>query len=71
MNVLNAQVICPTIFVGVSWYLTGQPLVLFRFGMLWLACVMVAVLAQTIGNTAGAALSVEVSHDVIRWYLPV
>ncbi|XP_054262940.1 ATP-binding cassette sub-family G member 1-like isoform X1 [Macrosteles quadrilineatus] len=59
------QIICPTIFVSVGWYLTGQPLVLYRFGMLWLVSVLIAMLAQTMGNMAGAALSVQTAVFIV------
>uniref|UniRef100_A0A1B6F7Y9 ABC transporter domain-containing protein n=1 Tax=Cuerna arida TaxID=1464854 RepID=A0A1B6F7Y9_9HEMI len=62
---LPLQIICPTIFVAVGWYMTGQPLVLYRFGMLWLVSVLVAILAQTIGNACGAALTVETALFIV------
>ncbi|XP_046666359.1 ATP-binding cassette sub-family G member 4-like [Homalodisca vitripennis] len=62
---LPLQILCPTIFVAVGWYMTGQPLVLYRFGMLWLVSVLVAVLAQTIGNACGAALTVETALFIV------
>ncbi|XP_046388181.1 ATP-binding cassette sub-family G member 4-like [Ischnura elegans] len=53
------QVITPTVFLLVSYYLTGQPTECFRVAMMWTICVSYTILAQGIGLVFGAAFPVD------------
>ncbi|XP_058453461.1 ATP-binding cassette sub-family G member 4-like [Malaya genurostris] len=58
---LPLQFICPTLFVVISYFLTGQPLEPLRFGMFWTMCLLLGILAQTVGLLSGAAFDVQMA----------
>ncbi|XP_077285387.1 ATP-binding cassette sub-family G member 1-like [Arctopsyche grandis] len=53
------QVLCPTIFVVTTYYMTNQPRDDFRISMVWGICIIFTVIAQTIGLIMGVAFSVQ------------
>ncbi|XP_065078451.1 ATP-binding cassette sub-family G member 4-like isoform X2 [Ochlerotatus camptorhynchus] len=55
------QLICPTLFVSIGYYLTGQPLEPMRFGMFWAMCLLLGIFAQTVGLLSGAAFDIQMA----------
>ncbi|XP_052739394.1 ATP-binding cassette sub-family G member 4 isoform X2 [Bicyclus anynana] len=62
---LPIQLLCATVFVFPAWYLTSQPLELYRIGLAWLICALITILAQTFGLVIGAACGVKLGLFVI------
>lgn len=62
---LPLQIVCPTIFLVIGYNLTGQPMEINRFFMMWLVCFLVAILGQTLGSALGAILDVQLSVFVV------
>ncbi|XP_053692626.1 ATP-binding cassette sub-family G member 4-like [Sabethes cyaneus] len=58
---LPLQFICPTLFVLIAYFLTGQPMEPFRFGMFWIMCLLLGAFAQTVGLLSGAAFDVQMA----------
>lgn len=56
---LPLMVLCPTLFVSLAYYLTGQIHEWDRFFMLWLVSVCLTIIAQSIGCAFGVAFSVQ------------
>ncbi|XP_063709394.1 ABC transporter G family member 2-like [Culicoides brevitarsis] len=56
---LPLQLICPTLFVTISYFMTGQPFECDRFLMLLFICVLMATMSHSLGLVAGAAFSVK------------
>lgn len=54
------QLLCATVFIFPAWYLTSQPLEMYRMGLAWVICVLTTILAQTFGLVFGAACGVKV-----------
>ncbi|XP_014205278.1 ATP-binding cassette sub-family G member 1-like [Copidosoma floridanum] len=54
---LPLQIVCPTGFLLVAYYLTGQPLEAARFFQVWMICILTTILAQSFGIATGAAFS--------------
>ncbi|CAB0029612.1 unnamed protein product [Trichogramma brassicae] len=52
---LPLQIICPSGFLAIAYYMTGQPMEVFRFFQVWLICTLFTVLAQSFGILTGAA----------------
>ncbi|XP_001602459.1 ATP-binding cassette sub-family G member 1 [Nasonia vitripennis] len=52
---LPLQIICPTVFLAIGYYITGQPLEISRFFQAWLICTLFTMLAQSFGIVTGAA----------------
>lgn len=48
-------------YVGIVYYMTSQPLEMFRFGMFLSACLLISFVAQSVGLVVGAAMNVQVS----------
>lgn len=57
---LPLQMVCPSSFILIAYYFTGQPEEGFRLMMLWGICILTAIVAQLIGLVAGAAFSLQV-----------
>ncbi|CAH2076722.1 unnamed protein product, partial [Iphiclides podalirius] len=57
---LPVQLLCATVFIFPAWYLTSQPLELYRMSLAWLICALTTILAQTFGLVFGAACGVKV-----------
>ncbi|KAH8413444.1 hypothetical protein KR009_011336 [Drosophila setifemur] len=51
---LPLQLACPTMFISIGYYMTGQPADWHRFVMCWGICVMTAFIAHFIGVIAGS-----------------
>ncbi|XP_043286081.1 ATP-binding cassette sub-family G member 4-like [Venturia canescens] len=49
------QIVCPTCFLVIAYFMTGQPLECERFVRVWLICVLITVVAQSLGIVTGAA----------------
>lgn len=62
---LPLQIICPTLFVIIGYYLTSQPPEYARFFMLLLVCILVSTLAQTMGNVCGAAVDIQLAVFIV------
>ncbi|XP_055641523.1 ATP-binding cassette sub-family G member 4-like [Toxorhynchites rutilus septentrionalis] len=58
---LPLQVLCPTLFTVISYFLTGQPMELFRFGMFWAVCLLLGMFAQTVGLLSGATFDIQMA----------
>ncbi|EDW04162.1 ATP-binding cassette sub-family G member 4 [Drosophila grimshawi] len=56
---LPIQIICSALFIVPTYLMTHQPLEPWRFGMFFLIVFMTALVAQSIGLTVGAALSMH------------
>ncbi|XP_063235130.1 ATP-binding cassette sub-family G member 1-like isoform X2 [Bacillus rossius redtenbacheri] len=48
------QVVCPTLFLLCSYFLSAQPNQVVRFALMWLVCVLMTVMAHTMGLVIGA-----------------
>ncbi|XP_037042712.1 ATP-binding cassette sub-family G member 4-like [Bradysia coprophila] len=53
------QVGCILIYIIITYLMTSQPLEWFRFGLFFVICLMVALVAQSIGLAVGALFSVK------------
>ncbi|XP_055683570.1 ATP-binding cassette subfamily G member 4 [Lutzomyia longipalpis] len=62
---LPLQIICPSVFILIGYFLSGQPKEEDRFAMMWLICLLTAISAQAMGLLAGAAFSVQVGIFLI------
>ncbi|KAI5741472.1 hypothetical protein M8J76_016392 [Diaphorina citri] len=55
------QIICPTLFMSIAYWMSGQPREWDRFFMLWLANILLAFLGQSFGNAMGAGFESQVA----------
>ncbi|XP_068632460.1 ATP-binding cassette sub-family G member 1-like isoform X2 [Battus philenor] len=62
---LPVQLLCATVFVLPAWYLTSQPLELYRMSLAWVICALTTILAQNFGLVIGAACGVKLGMFVI------
>lgn len=62
ISCLPLQLICPTIFIFIAYFMTGQPHEVNRFLLLWLVLILIAVMADSLGQLVGAACSIQVSQ---------
>ncbi|XP_039284131.1 ATP-binding cassette sub-family G member 4 [Nilaparvata lugens] len=62
---LPLQIICPTLFLVIGYSMTGQPMELQRFSMIWFVMVLLSILGQSFGNAAGALLNVELGIFIV------
>ncbi|XP_003246360.1 ATP-binding cassette sub-family G member 4 isoform X2 [Acyrthosiphon pisum] len=53
------QAIFCVMYVGIVYYMTSQPLEMFRFGMFLSACLLISFVAQSVGLVVGAAMNVQ------------
>ncbi|EDV32171.1 uncharacterized protein Dana_GF15690, isoform B [Drosophila ananassae] len=51
---LPLQLACPTLFISIGYFMSGQPAEWQRFAMCWGICVMTAFIAHFIGVIAGS-----------------
>lgn len=63
------QVGCILIYIIITYTMTSQPLEWFRFGYFFVICLMVALVAQSIGLVVGALFSVKVSGWILWIHL--
>ncbi|XP_015178266.1 PREDICTED: ATP-binding cassette sub-family G member 1-like isoform X2 [Polistes dominula] len=52
---IPVQLLCPTFFFSIAYYLTGQPMEWNCFMKTWLICILHTILAQSVGIAVGAA----------------
>lgn len=57
---LPLQLICPTLFILIAYFMTGQPCEMHRICMLLTICILMAIMSHSLGLVAGAAFSVKV-----------
>lgn len=62
-NLINLQVICSIGFTLVVYYMTAQPPDAIRYILFLTICVMVAMVAQSIGLLIGVSMSIQVHHS--------
>ncbi|XP_075224960.1 ATP-binding cassette sub-family G member 1-like [Lycorma delicatula] len=55
------HILCPTIFLMISYYLTGQPLEWNRFFKIWLIGISLSIIAQTFGCIMGTAFGTQLA----------
>lgn len=60
LSSLPLQLICPTIFISIAYFMTGQPHDVQRFFLLWTILLLTAVMADSLGLFVGAACSIQV-----------
>ncbi|KAH8419500.1 hypothetical protein KR222_011626 [Zaprionus bogoriensis] len=58
---LPLQIVCPTIFISISYFMSGQPPELYRFGMCWAISVMSAFIGHFIGVVGGSLFSIQLA----------
>jgi len=56
---LPFQIFFPFLYVCISYYMTGQPYDLFRFGIVCLMAILISLVAQSLGLMIGAACSIQ------------
>ncbi|KZC04864.1 ATP-binding cassette sub-family G member 4 [Dufourea novaeangliae] len=52
---LPMQLLCPSVFISIAYYMTGQPMECDRFLRTWLICILTAILGQSSGMLVGVA----------------
>lgn len=62
---LPLQLICPTIFICIAYFMTGQPHEWQRFLLLWLILILIAVMADSLGMLVGAAFDMQLGTFVV------
>jgi len=62
---LPLQFTCPTLFVAISFFLTGQPPEFNRFIMVWSICVLTAFIGHFIGVICGTLFELPVAMFVV------
>lgn len=62
---LPLQLLCPTIFMSIAYFMTGQPHEVERFVLLWIILILIAVMADSLGLLVGAACSIQVRSFVL------
>ncbi|XP_050077339.1 ATP-binding cassette sub-family G member 4-like [Anopheles maculipalpis] len=58
---LPLQILCPSLFLAIAYYLTGQPLEWERFEKLCLVLLLLGIFAQTVGLLSGAAFDMQMA----------
>ncbi|XP_011499596.1 PREDICTED: ATP-binding cassette sub-family G member 4-like [Ceratosolen solmsi marchali] len=62
---LPIQIACPTGFLAIAYYMTGQPLELMRFAQVWLICTLFTIMAQSFGIVTGAAFNTHIGMFLV------
>lgn len=65
MSDLPLQILCPTIFIVITYYMTGQPVEYDRFLRTWLICVLTTILGQSSGMLIGVAFNTHLGVFLI------
>lgn len=60
------QIVYSIAYVMIVYFITSQPLELERFLMYLNICVLTSLVSQAIGLLIGAAMSVEVTSEMIK-----
>ncbi|CAD7079385.1 unnamed protein product [Hermetia illucens] len=55
------QFLCPTLFVAIAYYLTGQPNEVSRFLMFWAICLLMGAVGQGVGLFCGCSFGMNLS----------
>ncbi|KQS70034.1 uncharacterized protein Dere_GG24450, isoform B [Drosophila erecta] len=58
---LPLQLTCPTMFISIGYFMTGQPPESQRFAMCWAMCVMTAFIGHFIGVIAGSLFPMQLA----------
>ncbi|KAH8267514.1 hypothetical protein KR018_011527 [Drosophila ironensis] len=58
---LPLQLVCPTMFIGIGYFMSGQPPETSRFLMCWGVCVMTAFIGHFIGVIAGSLFPIPLA----------
>lgn len=58
---LPLQIICPTIFISISYFMSGQPAEFHRFAMCWSISVLSAFIGHFIGVVGGTLFSIQMA----------
>ncbi|KYQ53870.1 ATP-binding cassette sub-family G member 4 [Trachymyrmex zeteki] len=62
---LLMQILCTSIFIFISYYMTGQPMEYDRILQTWSICLFITMLGQTVGIIAGTAFGTELGMFLI------
>ncbi|XP_060652214.1 ATP-binding cassette sub-family G member 4 isoform X2 [Drosophila nasuta] len=62
---LPLQLICPTFFISIGYFMTGQPPEFQRFAMCWSLCVLTAFIGHFIGVICGTMLSMQMALFIV------
>lgn len=62
---LPMQLLCPSCFFIIAYYMTGQPMECNRFTQAWLVCVLLTILGQSVGIAVGAAFDTQLGTFLI------
>ncbi|XP_024943800.1 ATP-binding cassette sub-family G member 4 isoform X2 [Cephus cinctus] len=59
------QILCPTLFLLISYCMTGQPFDVNTMMKVWLVCTLLTILSQSFGIAAGAAFNTQAGTFLI------
>ncbi|XP_014486853.1 PREDICTED: ATP-binding cassette sub-family G member 4-like isoform X2 [Dinoponera quadriceps] len=62
---LPMQVLCSSGFTLISYYMTGQPMDFHRVLPVWIICVLLTIIGQTVGILIGAAFKTDIGVFLI------
>ncbi|XP_051175392.1 ATP-binding cassette sub-family G member 4-like [Leptopilina boulardi] len=62
---LPLQILCPSSFLIIVYYLTGQPWEVTRFFQSWIICILLTIVAQSLGIATGAAFNTDIGMFLI------
>ncbi|XP_043485839.1 ATP-binding cassette sub-family G member 1-like isoform X1 [Polistes fuscatus] len=62
---LPLQLLCPTFFFAIAYYLTGQPMEWNSCMKTWVICFLHTILAQSVGIAVGAAFNTDIGTFLI------
>ncbi|XP_060833124.1 ATP-binding cassette sub-family G member 4-like isoform X3 [Bombus pascuorum] len=62
---LPLQILTPSVFISIAYYMTGQPMECDRFLRTWLICILTTILGQSSGMLVGAAFDTHMGIFLI------
>lgn len=62
---LPLQLTCPTLFISISYFMTGQPPEFSRFVMFWIISVLTAFIGHFIGVICGTVFSMQLAIFIV------
>ncbi|CAL7935410.1 unnamed protein product [Xylocopa violacea] len=62
---LPLQILAPSVFIAITYYITGQPMECDRFLRTWLICILTTILGQSSGMLVGAAFDTQIGVFLI------
>ncbi|XP_076674675.1 ATP-binding cassette subfamily G member 4 [Andrena cerasifolii] len=65
MSDLPLQILCPSVFISIAYYMTGQPMECDRFLRTWLICILTTVLGQSSGMLVGVTFNTNLGVFLI------